>query len=258
MSASRKETEGGVAAVDRALLILEAFGNNDPSLSLADIAARTGFYKSTILRLVQSLERFNFVVKGLDGRYRVGPAAWRLGTLFKLELRLEERLTPFLRELADQTSESVAFWIPIINQPRPVRLCLLRVESPYAVSHNFRVGDTVSLAPPQDRELGTTGRVIRAFISPEHTEDDEIRRDRVYSSYGVRDPELLGVAAPVFGPDNELVGALTLSAPTSRRDKDWARSMKPLLLATADRATRALGGLVPQSSAGRLEPGRHL
>ena len=43
--------------------------------------------------------------------------------------------------------------------------------------------------------------------------DDAIRRDRVFYSYGVRDPELLGVAAPVFGPDDELVGGLILSAP---------------------------------------------
>ena len=245
MSAVNKDNNGGVAAVDRALSILEAFGNNSPSLSLAEIAARTGFYKSTILRLIQSLERFNFMVRGQDGRYRVGPVCWRLGVLFKQDLRLEERLLPFLRELAELTNESVAFWIPVTGQPQPVRLCLLRVESPYAVSHNFRVGDTVSLEQPRDGALGTTGRILRAFLFPTHLEDDAIRRDRVFYSYGVRDPELLGVAAPVFGPDDELVGGLILSAPTSRRDRGWAQSMKPLVLATADKATQALGGVIP-------------
>lgn len=244
MSAVNKDHNGGVAAVDRALTILEAFGNNDPSLSLAEIADRTGFYKSTILRLIQSLERFNFMVKGQDGRYRVGPACWRLGVLFKQELRLEERLLPFLRELAELTNESVAFWIPVTGQPQPVRLCLLRVESPFAVSHNFRVGDTVPLSPPRDEQLGTTGRIIRAFLFPTNPDDDDIRRRRVFSSYGVRDPELLGVAAPVFGPDDKLVGALILSAPTSRRDREWATSMEPLLLSAARRATSALGGTI--------------
>ncbi len=241
----KEETEKGVAAVDRALLILLAFGNDYPSLSLADIAERTGFYKSTILRLIQSLKRFNFIVRGEDGRYRIGSATWRLGILFERELRLEERLMPFLRDLADGTNESVAFWIPISGQAELKRLCLLRVESPYAVSHNFRVGTMVSLNAPDDRVLGTTGRVMRAFLPDSSPQYEDIRKTRVFSSYGERDPELLGVAAPVFGPHNDLVGALTLSAPTSRRDRAWAQSMKQIVLDTADRATQALGGTIP-------------
>ncbi len=235
---------GGVAAVERALTILESFRNNERSLSLAELANRTGFYKSTILRLVQSLERFNYIVRGNDGRYSVGPAAWRLGMLFKNGLRMEERLMPFLRELAKHTDESVAFWIPIISEVNPIRLCLLRIESPYAVSHNFRVGDTISLNPPADKDLGTTGRVMRAFLFPIHPDDEVIRKNRVFSSYGKRDPDLLGVGAPIFGPSDELVGVLTLSAPTSRRDKKWARSMMPFVLAAADKGTLALGGTV--------------
>ena len=47
----------GVAALDRAIAILDAFAAADRSLSLAEIAARTGLYKSTILRLANSLLR---------------------------------------------------------------------------------------------------------------------------------------------------------------------------------------------------------
>lgn len=236
---------GGVAAVERALMILESFRNQDKSLSLAEIAKRTGFYKSTILRLIQSLERYNYIVRGNDGSYSVGPAAWRVGMLFKNDLRMEERLMPILRELAALTNESVAIWIPMVNDAGPFRLCLQRLESPFAVSHNFRVGDTITLDPPDYHQLGTTGRVLRAFLFPTHPEDEEIRRQRVFSSYGMRDPELLGVAAPVFGPKNEVLGALTLSAPTSRRDRKWAESMKPAVLDAANRGTLALGGIVP-------------
>lgn len=242
ISTEIKQITNGVAAVDRALTILEAFREEDPYLSLAEISARTGFYKSTILRLIQSLERFTFIVQGVDGRYRIGSGAWRIGMLFKKELRLEERMMPLLTELAKQTGESVAFWIPLVSQPEPMRLCILRVESMHAVSHNFRVGDTLSLVPRQDRELGTTGRVIRAFLFPNNPADEDIRKYRVFSSWGDRDPEVVGIASPVYGPVNELVGALTLSAPTSRRDKTWADSMKPLVLAMSDRATQALGG----------------
>ena len=44
----------GVAAVDRALSILDAL--TDDKVSLADLSKRTDLYKSTVLRLLKSLE----------------------------------------------------------------------------------------------------------------------------------------------------------------------------------------------------------
>ena len=45
----------GVAAVERALSIVAALETADHPLALAELAVRTGFYKSTILRLLGSL-----------------------------------------------------------------------------------------------------------------------------------------------------------------------------------------------------------
>ena len=73
----------GVAAVDRAIAILNAFTQSDRTLSLAELAARTGFYKSTILRLAGSLLRGQYLERLEGGRYRVGPAAFRLGALYQ-------------------------------------------------------------------------------------------------------------------------------------------------------------------------------
>lgn len=75
------EVQTGVAAVDRAFLILSAFQEGDNPLSLALLARRTGLYKSTILRLMQSLIRAGFVVRLPDGNYVVGPAPSRLAKL---------------------------------------------------------------------------------------------------------------------------------------------------------------------------------
>jgi DNA-binding IclR family transcriptional regulator len=78
---SRRASSDGVAALDRAIAILDAFTTAERSLSLAEIAARTGLYKSTILRLANSLLRGQLLERLDDGRYRVGPAAFRLGAL---------------------------------------------------------------------------------------------------------------------------------------------------------------------------------
>ena len=62
--------EGGVAAVDRALSILDAL--TDEKISLAELSKRTGLYKSTVLRLAKSLERFGYILRTDDGSYRLG------------------------------------------------------------------------------------------------------------------------------------------------------------------------------------------
>ncbi|RVA25927.1 IclR family transcriptional regulator, partial [Mesorhizobium sp. M7D.F.Ca.US.004.03.1.1] len=80
---NRRASAEGVAALDRAIAILDAFTTADRSLSLAEIAARTGLYKSTILRLANSLLRGRLLERLDDGRYRVGPATFRLGALYQ-------------------------------------------------------------------------------------------------------------------------------------------------------------------------------
>ena len=47
----------GVAAVDRAIDVLEAFERAGPSLTLSELAQHTGLVKSTVLRLAASLVR---------------------------------------------------------------------------------------------------------------------------------------------------------------------------------------------------------
>ena len=59
--------QGGVAAVDRAFAILAAFGPQDRSMTLAELGRRTGLYKSTILRLIESIERAGFLRRTDDG-----------------------------------------------------------------------------------------------------------------------------------------------------------------------------------------------
>ena len=59
-----RDTEQRVEAVERALSILDAFTAERPSLSLAELAERTGFYPSTILRLASSLARFGYMHRG--------------------------------------------------------------------------------------------------------------------------------------------------------------------------------------------------
>src|SRR3546814_12901057 len=50
----------GVAAVERALTILAAFEQASEPLTLSELSRRSGLYKSTALRLLESLRKFSY------------------------------------------------------------------------------------------------------------------------------------------------------------------------------------------------------
>jgi DNA-binding IclR family transcriptional regulator len=56
-------------AVGRALTLLAAFRAGKPQFSLAELAAASQQYKSTVLRLLASLEHLHLVQRQADGRY---------------------------------------------------------------------------------------------------------------------------------------------------------------------------------------------
>ena len=96
----------GVEAVDRALKILDCFSADTQEISLAELSRLTGFYKSTILRLAVSLERFGYLVRGESGMFRLGPATWRLGSCYRQSFDLADVLRPELKTLCEETNET--------------------------------------------------------------------------------------------------------------------------------------------------------
>src|SRR5678815_2782775 len=78
----------GVAAVKRALAILDVYGEQDKSLTLAQLAQRTGYYKSTILRLAATLEKHGYLIRLADKSWRLGAAASRLGSVYQAAFNL--------------------------------------------------------------------------------------------------------------------------------------------------------------------------
>ncbi|GGE39218.1 IclR family transcriptional regulator [Agaricicola taiwanensis] len=224
-------TGGGVAALNRAIAILTAFTAKDRSLSLAELAARTGLYKSTILRLVVSLLEHQFMERLEDGRYRIGPAAFQLGTMYQRSVAANDIMLPIMRELSDLSLESVAFYV----RSGALRTCLYRVESKHPIRYSIREGDVLPL------ESGSGGRVLAAFSGKAGEPYDAIRRDFFYMALGERDPETAGISAPVFSPGQNLVGVLTLAGPRIRVTEDFLMKMRQPLLQAAARASRAFG-----------------
>jgi DNA-binding IclR family transcriptional regulator len=214
--ADEQAAPGGVAAVDRALSLLAAFRQGDPALSLAELAERTRLYKSTVLRLLASLEHAGLVMRQPDGAYSLGAEVARLNGVFTATFSLEAQVVPVLRDLVAATHESAAFHVRQGNE----RLCLYRVDSPQLVRDHIKAGDLL----PLDRGAG--GRVLSAFGGARGAIYETIRRQGFVVLDGDRVRDLTGISVPVFDARQELAGALTLTLPTARMKASFVPAVR--------------------------------
>ena len=231
----------GVAAVERALAIVAAVEARDRPATLAELALATGFYKSTILRLLSSLMGAGYVSRLRDGRYELGPTAFRLGAAFTRKNALGHHVVPALQDLVDRGTESASFHV---RQDAENRLCLFRVNSHHETLDRVEAGRVYPL------RAGAAGHIVLAFDGAVGPRYDAIRAERCNISLGERDPSCAAVAAPVFGPREALAGVLSLSGPSDRFTPPDIARMKTVLRPVAMQLTRALGGVWPGGEAG--------
>jgi len=222
---------GGVAAVERAIAILNAFRAGDSSLSLNEIARRTKMYKSTILRLLATLVQEHCIVRLDDGSYQLGSMLLHWGGLYQSALRLDDHVPPTLRRLVQETEEGASFFTREGNH----RVCLFRVDSPRSIRDHIRTGDLVPL------DKGAAGRVLITF-DPAITPPSQAPVPPYIITIGEREPDIAAIAAPVFGPQANLRGALAISGPAARFSAERLPTMSALLLEAAADLTRRLGG----------------
>ena len=226
--------EAGVAALERGLAILDAFSAGAGTLSLAELAAATGLYKSTILRLCASLLRLGFLQRLDDGRYRLGPAVFQLGRRYQQAFRLGDVVLPVLRELVARSGETASFYVRDGERDT----CLFRVESPRPIRDaGAGEGDTF----PIDGSAGS--RVLSAFLGARGAQHEAVRRQVVMvARQSKRVAGAAAVICPVFGVDNTLAGTLVLSGPESRFSDAAAAAMEALIREQAAALTNTLGG----------------
>lgn len=226
--------QGGVAALERGLAILDAFKQGKEVLSLAELAGLTGFYKSTILRLSSSLLRLGYLQRLEDGRYRLGSAVLPLSRLYQRAFNLRETVVPVLRRLASETGESASFYV----RDGDSEVCLHRAASPRPV-HDAGIGEGARF--PIDNSACSL--VLSAFSGwPGEAYDAARRRVVAIARPSNRVVGVSAIVCPVFGVDQRLVGVLLLSGPESRFTDEAVAAMKAAIVEEAATLTRTLGG----------------
>ena len=230
--AAEGASSGGVEAVDRALSILATFDMGQERQTLSELALRTGFYKSTILRLARSLEVAGYLHREESGAFVLGPEPLRLSAVYRRAAALESRIRPVLRALREETGESASFF----RREGDRRQCLYREDTRHSIRDYLLEGDMLPL------DIGAVGRVLTTFGDPSLSaaESERLHAELPFASFGEHDPETAAVAAPVFSFEG-LAGAVSISGPRTRLTPQRAKEVGPLLVAKAEAISKLLG-----------------
>ena len=213
----------GVRAVDRALVLLRAFRDDDGPLPLTELSRRAGLNMTTALRLLGTLESHGFIKRLPSGGYMLGATLLLLGDVFKRSLRLEHHVMPALERLRAESRESAAFFVREGDQRR----CVFRLDSPQIVRDVAHVGE----AQPLGR--GAHGRSLVALDTGESLP---------VVTRGERLPQIAAIACPVLNAAGEVAGSIGISVPLYRFTDETEALCAPLVMREAIAMTRDLGG----------------
>ena len=241
----------------RALRVLGAFNAEHRHLSLTQLSRRAGLPLATTHRLVGELTAWGALERDTRGRYRIGLRLWEVGSLAPRGLGLREAALPFLEDLYEATHQNIQ--LAVLDGADVVYL--ERIPGRDSVSVLTRVGGRwpahitgvglalLAYASPEAQERYLAGPLAR-FTERTITDPARLRRELAdvrRLGYAVSDGQVtldaLSVAAPVYGPGDEVVAALSIVVRTG--------AVTPAALAPAVRtAARGISRTLRTAAAG--------
>jgi len=144
-----------VRSVERALDILLCFSLEKPTYSLTQIAEHVGMHKSTIHRLLSTLEARRFVTRDkVSGMYRLGFRFIELASIMLQDIDINRWAQPYLQHLANLSGETVD--LAVLDDDHVVYLQV--VESPQRVKIAAAVGQQLPV------HCTATGKAFLAYL----------------------------------------------------------------------------------------------
>lgn len=224
-----------VGVLDRAIDVLDAVEAG--ARSFTAIADATGLTKPTTHRMISALQAHGFLMQVGGLGYALGPRLLDLASTALRELPLRQLARPSLEQLARTTGESAQLYVRQGDR----RICVDAVESENELRTIVQVGASLPLG------RGSAGKVFLAWGPPADEDVEDIlrsiattRRRGWAESYGEREAGVASVSAPIFGPHDQLLAAISVSGPRSRLAPQQAKRYGPAVVEAAKQVERML------------------
>lgn len=232
-------------AVETAVDLLYRMSADHREWGVRELGRQLALTKSTVQRLLTTLENKGLVTLTSAQKYRLGPGVVRLAAPYLQQSDLITRCQPHLQRLRDLTGETICLHVRVMHN----RVSLYQIESPHELRWSVEIGRVYPL------HAGASGKVLLAFLpqaviedivnatglpalSPRTTTDPDtllaelaaIARDGYSVTRGERMPGGVGMAAPLFGPGGQLLGSVSIYGPEMRMGEEEVARYLPLLL----------------------------
>lgn len=239
----------GVGVIDKISSLLAAL-ETGPATS-QELALRTDLPRATANRLAHALERVRLIGRDLEGRFALGPRLWEMTSRADLHVPWEvsdrfgllQTAEPVLAELRSFTGVSARLY----RRLGSARVCVAAAEAacgeaapvPLGVALALRSGPTAQVLLAWNR-ADRDGRQLPDRIRPSVLA--AVRRRGWAQSIRDGGAPIASLSAPVRGPAEEVVAALTVTGPVDRLSDDPGRRLGATLIDAASAVGAGLLG----------------
>lgn len=261
-----------ISVVDRAIDVLMLVAKH-PGATLSELARHAATSKTSVFRLLRTMEHRQMVRRAENGGYWLGNAILVLSTAAGSQIDFVKFASPVLEELTLKVNETVQLRV----RDNSEALCVAKFEPSRDLRVHAVVGrrrplyagsSKVLLAymPEEEQEEFITS--VRPALTPNTITDSRRLRQTLRSirergyciSRGEVSEQLVSVSVPIFAIDGSVVAAINIAAPAFRTQDTDIERFRKLLQAAANRISTRLGWQAQDRESGGTHPAaaRHI
>ncbi|MTH98991.1 MULTISPECIES: IclR family transcriptional regulator [Alphaproteobacteria] len=245
----------------KSLKLLDHFSAAQPEIGLSSLARLSKRDKASVYRSLNELAELGFVEQNRHTkRYRLGPTVIRLANVREATVPIKDAVAEPLAQLVSAVRETAH--VTLLNGTG-----LIVAEFCQSRHHGTRVEiETADILP---LHATASGCAIMAFADPGlidrvlsaplqsitqntvtdpaliRSKVDDARRIGFGLSDGEYESDVCSMAAPIFDPNNDCIGAVSVACPKSRLDTELKFQIRENLKPAARAISSACGGQVP-------------
>ena len=255
MPVSQKRTYN-ITALQRGLRLLHLFSESPRGLTAKQVAGLTRLPVSTVHRFLANLVSAGFLNRDRDGNHQLGIACFTLGHAAAGQLDIRRLSLPFLRELNQQTRETIhltvrhglsAVYVEKLDSPQPLRIHS-RIGAAVPL-YCTAVGKVMLAFLPQDEQDRVLPELRIKRLTPNtvnslqalRNELQRVRKNGYACDMEEHELHIRCVAAPIWDHAGCVQSSLSITAPAVRMPLVRLRQLAPMIQAAGLQISRELG-----------------
>lgn len=248
--------EDTIRVLDRAIDILQSFSFEEDEQSLTDICEKVHLPKTTVFRIINSLEARNVLRQNSEnGKYKIGYEMIKFGAIAQNGNELSTIAKSTMTVVSAETKQTCNLYI----RDRFERVCIAQVVgSEYVRRYSFLGAHyplycgagklLLAFEPESFRERYFSEVIFEKFTDNTVTDKETlckeitaIREQKYALTLGERDPLTAMIAVPVFDFTGRVKAALTVSGPVFIFSESKVEEFLTVLKRESEKLSRKLG-----------------